>query len=177
MNKSKKEFLNFITQSEHPPGALNILTKKDIQLSFHKKSILSKFFIFQFFGACFTLAFCPQFGVGFIEGHGISHYFRTLGDWACSAFCGALFLSAGMIACYLGMKGEELWWVWRRYKYSLIVLPSFMWSSLMLMNISLDHQGETIAYHLTWIISAFMAQSFWLNLRSRVYSFQTWKTV
>lgn len=171
MNDNKKEFLEFITQSEHPPVDLNQVTKKDIQLSFQKKSILSKFLIFQLIGACFTLAICPQFGIGFSEGHGIAHYFRMVGDWACAAFCGSLFLSSGMIVCFLGMKGEELWWVWRRYKYSLFVLPSSMWSLLMLLNISFENQSETIAYHLTWIISAFIAQAFWLNLRSKVYTF------
>jgi hypothetical protein len=169
MNDNKKDFLEFITQNERPPVDLNISTKKDIQLSFHKKNILTKFLIFQIIGACFTLSICPQFGIGFVEGHGIAHHFRMIGDWACAAFCGSLFLSAGMIVCYLGMKGEELWWVWRRYKYSMVFLPSMMWSSLMIINVSFKNESETIAYHLTWILSAFIAQAFWLSLRSKVY--------
>ncbi len=175
MKSNKNDFLEFITQSEMPPENLNISTKKDILLSFHKKSILTKFLLFQLIGACFTLSICPQFGIGFVEGHGIAHYFRMFGDWACAAFCGTLFLSAGMLVCFLGMKGEELWWVWRRYKYTLFILPSFMWSTLMLMNLSFDNPGESIAYHLTWIASAFIAQSFWLSLRSRFYTLHSMK--
>ncbi len=175
MKNNKNEFLEFITQSEMPPEKLILSTKKDILLSFHKKSILTKFILFQVIGACFSLSICPQFGIGFAEGHGIAHYFRMMGDWACAAFCGSLFLSAGMIVCYLGMKGEELWWVWRRYKYSLIFLPSLMWSSFMLMNISFENHGETAAYHLTWIISAFMVQAFWMSLRSKMYCLQSMK--
>jgi hypothetical protein len=170
MKEIKKEFIEFITVQENPPAALSMSTKRDIQLSFKKRSILSKFIFYQLLGALFTLSFCPQFGIGFVDGHGISHFFRVIGDWACAAFCGSLFLSAGMVISYIGMKGEELWWVWRRYKFSLILLPALMWSSLMLMNVSFETSSETIAYHLTWIISAILAESFWLSLRSKIYS-------
>lgn len=175
MDNKKSEFLEFISQSELPPQSLDLSTKKDILLSFHKREILSRFIFFQVIGALFTLSFCPQFGIGLVEGHGITHIFRMIGDWACAAFCGSLFLSAGMITCYLGMKGEELWWVWRRYKFTLCILPSVMWSTLMLLNISFEHKSETISYHLTWIVSALIAQSLWLSLRSKIYSLHTLK--
>jgi hypothetical protein len=169
MKDNKREFLEFLTQSELPPKGLRISTQKDILLTFHKKSILSKFLFFQFLGACFTLFFCPQFGIGFVDGHGIAHIFRMIGDWACAAFCGSLFLSAGMVISYIGMKGEELWWVWKHYRYTLVLLPAFMWSSLMLMNISFESHNEAISYHLTWILSAILAQTFWMSLRSTIY--------
>jgi hypothetical protein len=173
MEDKKKEFIDFIATSETPPKSLSAITQKDIILSFQKQTILTKFLFFQILGALITLTFCPQFGVGFVEGHGITHFFKSIGDWACAAFCGSLFLSAGMIVCFLGMKGEELWWIWKRYKYSLFLLPSLMWSSFMLMNISFENPGETMAYHLTWIISAFIAQAFWLSLRSKIYALHT----
>jgi hypothetical protein len=171
MKEIKKEFIEFVTRQENPPAALSLSTKRDIQLSFKKRSILSKFILYQLLGAFFTLTFCPQFGVGFIEGHGITHIFRVIGDWACAAFCGSLFLSAGMVISYIGMKGEELWWVWRHYKFSLVLLPAVMWSSLMLMNVSFETNKESITYHATWIISAILAQIFWLSLRSKIHSF------
>lgn len=170
MEDNKKEFLDFIATSETPPKSLNAITQKDILLSFHKRTILTKFLFFQILGALITLTFCPQFGVGFVEGHGITHFFKSIGDWACAAFCGSLFLSVGIFVSYLGMKGEELWWVWNRYKYSLIMLPTLMWSSLMVMNISFKLEPESILYNFVWILSALLTQSFWLWLRSKVYN-------
>ncbi len=169
MKDDKKDFLEFITQSEIPPKSLGLSVQKDILLSFHKKAILAKFILFQILGATFTLSFCPQFGIGLEEGHGITHFFRLFGDWACASFCGSLFLSSGMLVAYIGMKGDELWWVWRHYKYSLILFPTVLWSILMLTNISLNLESESVLYHLTWIVAALLTQAFWLTLRSKTY--------
>lgn len=164
-----KEFLEFITNKETPPAILKRETEKDIRLSFRKKSILLKFLSFQLLGALFSMAVCPQFGLGLVEGHGITHIFRMIGDWACAAFCGAVFLSSGMMVAYMGMKGEELWWIWRRYKLSMIFLPAIMWMGLMLSNVTLDLPGETPAYHLIWVLVAVAFESLWFELRSKFY--------
>ncbi|WPU63454.1 hypothetical protein [Peredibacter starrii] len=164
-----KEFLEFMTGKESVPEHLKSLAKKDILLSFHAKSIIAKFLGFQLLGALFSMSVCPQFGLGLVDGHGITHMVRMIGDWACAAFCGSLFLSAGLMVAFIGMKGEELWWVWNRYKFSLIFLPAILWSGLMLTNISLDLTGESISYHVMWIVSAVVAQWALLKMRSTMF--------
>ena len=103
-----KLFLEFLAGKENLPVYLKKATEKDILLSFRAKSIFIKFLSYQLLGAIFSMTVCPQFGLGLVEGHGITHVFRMIGDWACAAFCGSLFLSAGMVVAFIGMKGEEL---------------------------------------------------------------------
>jgi hypothetical protein len=147
------------------PLYLKAQVKTEMSLNLHGKSIIGRFFFFQILGALFSLAFCPQFGLGLVSGHGIAHIFRMIGDWACAGFCGTLFLSAGMITSFIGMKGEEMWWVWRRFKYSLVLLPPLLWGCLMLFQV----QTETFFFHLIWILSAVMAQSLWMKGREVIY--------
>lgn len=165
-----KEFVEFITGRENPPSQLKKETEKDIRLSFRKNSIILKFLSYQLLGALFSMSVCPQFGMGLVEGHGITHVFRLMGDWACASFCAALFLSSGMMVAYIGMKGEELWWIWRRYKLSLILLPAFMWGALMLTNVTFSLPGETPVYHVTWIMVAVFVQILWLEIRSKTFA-------
>ena len=165
-----EEYVEFITGRENPPVRLKQETEKDIRLSFRKNPIIIKFLSYQLLGALFSMSVCPQFGMGLVEGHGITHIFRLMGDWACAAFCGSVFLSSGMMVAYIGMKGEELWWIWRRFKISLIILPAFMWSALMLTNMGFNLPAETPVYHLTWLVTAILVQVLWLEFRSRTYS-------
>jgi hypothetical protein len=147
------------------PIGLKTQVQKEIGLNLKGTSIAWKFLFFQILGALFSLALCPQFGLGLVSGHGISHIFRMIGDWACAGFCGTLFLSSGMITAFIGMKGEELWWVWRRFKYSLVLLPPLLWGSLMMFQL----QTETLVFHVIWILSAIITQSLWLKVREGLY--------
>lgn len=166
----KKELFGFLITSEAPSDQLNLIVKKDIQLSFRKNYILSKFIGFQILGAVFSLSFCPQFGLGLNPGINISHYFMQFGMWACASFCGSLFLSAGVLVAFLGLKGEELWWIWRRYKASLIVLPAILWGGLMLTNVSLSLPGVGLSFHLWWMVAAMLSIGVLFSVRSRIYS-------
>jgi hypothetical protein len=162
----KKDLFTFLLSSEAPAEQLSLVVKKDIQLSFRKKEIILKFIGYQILGALFSLSFCPQFGIGMNTGHNISHYFMQFGMWACAAFCGSLFLSTGALVAILGMKGEELWWVWRRYKYQMIILPAALWAGLMLFSPS----GESVSFHVSWIVAAMITAGMLFTLRSRIYS-------
>lgn len=164
-----KEFLSFVIEKESAPLHIKEAAKVDIRLSFRSKSIILRFLSFYLLGALFSMSVCPQFGLGLVQGHGITHAFRMIGDWACAAFCGTVFLSAGMLVAFIGMKGEELWWVWNRYKYSLMFLPAVLWGGLMLTNITLDKPSETSVYHLTWIVFALLVQAMFMKLRSFSY--------
>ena len=79
------------------------------------------------------------------------------------------------MVAFMGMKGEELWWVWRRYKYTLVLLPAVLWSLLMLGNMSLNLAGESLSYHLVWIVTAIMAQFIWMQMRSKIYTLRELK--
>ena len=161
----KKEFFTFLLVRETPPQSLSHMVKKDIQLSFQGTQIILKFLALQVVGAFFSLSFCPQFGIGSTLIHGVLHVLDQFGDWACAMFCGSLFLSTGALMVFLGMKGEEIWWVWRRYSPGLMVLPVFMWGSLMLMG-----KGSfSVEFHFSWIVAALGTMVFLHFLRGRIY--------
>ena len=164
-----KDFLDFILNRETPPAVLKHAALKDITLSFRAQSIITNYLIFQIIGALFSMAVCPQFSLGLVEGHGITHSLRMIGDWACAAFCGSLFLTSGLIVAFIGMKGEELWWIWQRYKITLIFLPTILWSGLMLTNLTLKLPGESMLYHSTWIVAAILAEIILFQIRSLTY--------
>lgn len=164
-----KDFLDFLISRKEPSAPFKELVRRDILLSFEKKSILSKFFGYQILGAFLSLLICPQFGIGLGQGHGIAHFFRMINDLACAAFCGSFFLSCGLILSYLGLKGEELWWIWQRYKYSLILSPAAFWSFLMITNLSLELSSEKISFHLVWVLMAILTQLLLMSLRSSIF--------
>lgn len=168
----QKEYLDFLSSHEAPPHEVKTLVQRDINLSFRGKSIVGKFLFFQLIGALFSLTVCPQFGIGLVEGHGITHAFRMIGDWACALFCGSVFLASGALVAFIGMKGKELWWVWRRYKFTLMFLPAFLWGALMLGSMTFSDSGESLSYHLMWVAAAMAIQMIMLQLRSGVYLWQ-----
>lgn len=165
----KKEYLEFLTSHETPPEYLRSLIHKDIFFTFKKNVLLSKFILLQVLGALVTLSFCPQFGIGLVEGHGITHILRTLGDGVCAAFCGSLFLMSGTALAAFVMKQDEVFWIWRRYKFSLFILPTVLWALLMLFNVTLKLNSETVIYHIVWISSAILTEEILLYLKNRFY--------
>jgi hypothetical protein len=165
-----KEYLEFITGHEKVPNHLLKMSQKDILLSFHSTSIMTKFIALQILGGLISLIFCPQFGFSFfVDGHGITHELKMIGDWACALFCGSLFLSTGTLLALFSMKGEELWWIWNRKKNYLLILPALCWSALMLLNVTLNLPQEALSYHLTWIVAAIVFPACWLKLREKSF--------
>lgn len=165
MKNDNKEFLEFLTEREAPPEILKNEMQKEIILSFQSRSIIGRFLGFQLLGALVSLSFCPQFGLSFFsDGHGITHHLRMIGDWACALFCGSLFLSSGVLLALVSMEARELWWLWRRKKFFLSVIPAVLWGALMLFNISLKLPSEDISYHLTWIVAAILGQMLCLKI-------------
>ncbi|MBY0518146.1 MAG: hypothetical protein K2P81_14655 [Bacteriovoracaceae bacterium] len=165
----QQDFLEFLTTHEVPPADLIAVTRKDILFMFNKTSLLSKFILLQTLGALFTLSFCPQFGVGLPEGHGITHILRIYGDGACAAFCGSLFLLSGTALASFVMKQDEVFWIWKRFKMPLIILPSVFWTLLMFFNITFKFNPETVIYHIVWITSALLTEEIFLYLKNLSY--------
>lgn len=164
-----KEFLEFLSGVYKPSDKLKACTQLDVSLSFKKNLILSKFLVFEALGAIISLSICPQFGLSMIKGHGLAHYFMAFGDFACAVFCASLFLTSGVLMTFLGMKGEELWWIWRRFKLLLVFLPAMGWGTLMLFNVSLNLDSESVLYNVSWILSAVFIQALWLEIRSKSF--------
>ena len=172
----KKDLFTFLIARETPSDELTLIVKKDISLSFQKNLIISKFILFQLMGAAFSLSFCPQFGLGLNPAVDISHYFMQFGMWACAMFCGSLFLSSGVLVAFLGMRGEELWWIWRRYKLQLIFLPAILWGALMLTNVTLKLPNENLDFHVFWLVASVMSIAMLMGLRGKIYSAFQMKT-
>lgn len=164
-----KDFLEFLKSETEVPSQLKSFVRKEIGFEFRKKSILLRFLALQVIGAIFSMSVCPQFGIGLVDGHGISHMFRMVSDVACAAFCGSLFLSSGLILAFIGMPGDELYWVWRKYKYSLVILPAALWGVLMMFNLSLSLPKEDHSFHVTWLATAILAQYLLMNLKSIIH--------
>jgi len=169
MENDKKDFLEFMTSHELPPSILNSVIKKDIFFTLNKGIILTKFMMLETLGALFSLSFCPQFGIGFNKGHGITHVLKMYGDVACAAFCGSLFLVTGTVLASMVMKEDELFWVWRRFRIPLIVLPASLWTLLMAFNIHLELDSETLSYHFIWISSAILSEEMILYIKNYFY--------
>jgi hypothetical protein len=171
-----KDFIEFIESDAEVSPELTRRVQEEIRLSFRKKEILKKFVGFYFLGAAISLCFCPQFGLGLVGGHGISHFFRQMGDWVCAAFCGSLLLSLGMASVFMNLKLDEINWVWVRYKVSLIFLPTLAWMILMLLNVTFQRPPEAVSYHFSWILFAVITQSFLLILGTRIHQGRTHET-
>lgn len=56
----------------------------------------------------FTLLFCPQFGVGLLNGMGLMAIFMHFGPVVCMISCGAFLLSASMFAAAILLRPEEI---------------------------------------------------------------------
>lgn len=164
-----KDFFIFLAGVDKPKSSLLKSTQIDVQLSFHKNRIILTFIGLQFLGAILSLMVCPQFGLGFIKGHGITHFFRLIGDWACAAFCGSFFFVCGLAVTFIWMKPQELWWIWKRYRVWPLILPGLFWAILMLINFSLNIESETISYHVVWLIMAIVIEVTWMQVKSKVY--------
>lgn len=168
--EDQKDFLEFLTSHEAPPESLKALTHKDILFSLDKRNIILKFIFFQLVGTLITLVFCPQFGIGLPEGHGIAHYFRMLGDGACAAFCGSLFLVAGNLSAFLSMDSDQIFWIWKHYKIELIFIPASLWASLMFFNFTLNLDAESMSYRFVWLLSAILAQQIVFSIKAKSYA-------
>lgn len=168
-NDNRNDFLEFLSSNEAPPKELSDRTQKDMKLTFRGRTIVVRFLSFQLIGALITLTFCPQFGLGFSEGHGIAHFFRMLGEGACAVFCGSLFLLSGNVTAFFFMESDEVFWIWKHYHYRLVLVPPLLWGVLMLFNMSFDLDGESTRYHLTWIFSAVFIQEMLLWTKAKFY--------
>jgi hypothetical protein len=156
--KERSERDETLVSEETPPHELTFEVKKDIQLSFRAKVINGKFFGYQILGSISSLMLCHQFGLGFYPTVDISRY----GDGYLNGF---IFMASGALVTFLGLKGEELWWVWRRYKIALVMMPILFW--VLLANVKIAQY--TPAFHAVWIVTAIVTVIGFFAGRSRYF--------
>lgn len=157
----KNEFLEFLSsKSISPPKEISqiILEKVSKDLNPTSISVFFKIGIIHLIVGSITLIFCPQFGLGFLSGMGIMHFFMSLGSVGCSILCGSLFLGFSALTISLILRPEEIR-VLRRNEFFQISLLGLL--SLLIFIIL----GEVIVPGLTmaWLLGGIMMGVFSLE--------------
>ena len=157
----KNEFLEFLSsESISPPKEIsqNIMKKVSRDLNPSSISVFFKIGIIHLIVGSITLIFCPQFGLGFLSGMGIMHFFMSLGSMGCSILCGSLFLGFSALTISLILRPEEIR-VLRRNEFFQISLLGLL--SLLIFIIF----GEVIVPGLTmaWLLGGILMGIFSLE--------------
>ena len=157
----KNEFLEFLSsESISPPKEFsqNIMKKVSRDLNPSSISVFFKIGIIHLIVGSITLIFCPQFGLGFLSGMGIMHFFMSLGSMGCSILCRSLFLGFSALTISLILRPEEIR-VLRRNEFFQISLLGLL--SLLIFIIF----GEVIVPGLTmaWLLGGILMGIFSLE--------------
>ncbi|MFL5784806.1 MAG: RNA polymerase sigma factor [Bacteriovoracaceae bacterium] len=164
--KTEREGHNPNTASiESPSHDLDFEVKKDIQLSFRANVIRGKFIGYLLLGSFFSLTFCHQFDIGIYKAVDIERYFEGLGAWGSGLLSGWVFVTSGALVTYLGLKGEEIWWIWGRYRLYSCLLPIVLWGMFFLVG-----ESKAPEFHLFWIFGGMFAMAMFIGGRSRFWS-------
>ena len=121
---------------------------------------LSRFFVLQLLSAAATLLVCPQFGIGTLGGgHGISGWVMQYGNFACGAFCGAVFYGAATVMSLTVMRREEAFWLRRNQSYVLSSVFLLIFGVLMVIKWSLGSSSlhENFSYYVAWIMMGILS--------------------
>jgi len=110
--------------SVSPPIGLteNLISKVHRELSPSAWKVFLKFGAIHSVVGSFTLALCPQFGVG--TTHGLMQYFMQLGPRVCMVACGILFLGISAIVSAWLLRPEEVRVVKRNLILQLTLLST-----------------------------------------------------
>jgi hypothetical protein len=107
----KEEFLEFLSSEPiSPPKEISqsIIEIVSRDLNPTPISVFFKIAIIHLIMGTITLVFCPQFGLGFLSGMGIMHFFMSLGSLGCSILCGSLFLGFSALTISFILRPEEI---------------------------------------------------------------------
>ncbi len=171
----KKEFLDFLNTKETPvPKELEnyiyINIEKDLSPT-KPLNLLSKFIALNFSAGVFTLAICPQFGLGpALGGHDITHYFMSIGTWACAIFCATFYFTIAQTLSLIILSNQEIRWI-ARNRYSVLpglVIASFI--ALSMLGNSLSSDGHKMVFEpefqAIWVLAGIIITQVLFNLVS-----------
>lgn len=148
----KEEFESFLNAGEvQPPAHVTeaILTFVHRDLNPSVWLVLSKLAALQAVLGGISLMICSQFGVGSGQ---LIHVFARLGDNACMALCGALFLGLGSVAAGLLMSAPEVRLI-RKSGYLPILLMG-----IMALGIFFGFGAEiVVGLAFVWLLGGFIA--------------------
>lgn len=105
-----------------------------------------------------TLAYCPQFGLGWTSNPGVTTFFMNFGHTACTFLCGALLLGTTGVFSALLLRPEQWRAFWRAVPLSAAAL-----GLLTLLGLSLAGAQPDRSLSLVWgagALFAFVAASF-----------------
>jgi DNA-directed RNA polymerase specialized sigma24 family protein len=167
-----RDYIDFLSSSESPPVLLSSAMQREIPLFFRSKNIFWKFIVLELIGAFLSLTFCPQLGIGPQGDGGPAHFFRSVGDVALALFSSSVFIFAGLTIAFIFMKGQDIWWLWRRQKNRLLIFPALLWGGLLLINVCFKLPRESFLYHGSWILCAIAMQAIYLKFRIGIFHWQ-----
>lgn len=153
------EFKNFSeSKAQKIPVSLDlkILGQVAKDLAVRPFQLLAKYLFFHFISVTLTLTFCPQFGIGLLEGHGISHFFMQFGKEICMVMCGSVCIGSSALLSAIFLRRHELRWM--RSKFYTPILAT----SLVTLGVFAAIGGEIVFHQsLFWLagglITAFLS--------------------
>ncbi len=122
-----EDFQIFLQSKEsNPPPRVTeqIFLKVNGDLNPLSWAVFTKLTLVQACVGLVTLLFCPQFGISLFSGMGLTSVFMQLGETACMAACGGVFLGAGSFVGALILKPEEVKVIRRNKVLQLALLGS-----------------------------------------------------
>ena len=170
----KNEFIDFLNTKETlVPQELEIKILKNVEkdlLPVKPLALTSKFLALNFSAGILTLAICPQFGLGpAIPGHDITHYFMSIGVWACAIFCAAFYFVIAQTLSLAILSPREIKWIAKK-RYSVLpglVIASFL--GLSMVGNSLTSSAHTMAFEpefqVIWILAGIIITQILFNFR------------
>jgi len=167
--QKQKDFLEFLqSQAEQPPEVLDhaISAEMKRRLRIEGPRTVTKFISCHLFAAVLTLMICPQFGLGSVFCGSISHYFMSIGAWACALYCSVIFFGIGFLASKLTLNLTEArrlaiapWYLAIAYCAGILIL------FLLVGNRSSEHlMFFQLDYIAVWWLSGVMILVFGLRM-------------
>lgn len=168
----KKEFLEFLNskETEAPKEIFQKLQKtfeKDF-LPLKPLNLILKFLLLNFSAGVFTLTVCPQFGLGiFNQGHDVTHYFMSIGTWACALFCATFYFATAQTLALLILTNREIRWIAQKRFTVLpsIVIASFIALAMLGQRFSTNsHMTYDIEFHVIWLLAGLIITQAMFNI-------------
>lgn len=108
---NRMDFEEFVHEGRAPGHAVSLKILETVRRDLNPAawSVFSKLALIHFVVGAATLLLCPQFGIRLAgSGLGVMKYFIFLGDYACTALCGAIFVGSSALAAAVLLRPEEI---------------------------------------------------------------------
>ena len=147
--KDFQEFLN--SDGITPPAKVTeaIFSRINRDLNPPAWAVFTKLALVQAVVGTITLLFCPQFGIGLFSGMGLMSIFMGLGETACMAACGGLFLGTGALVGSLILKPEEVKIIRRNRLLQLALLGTLSIGTFICLGASV-----VVALGFAWLVGS-----------------------